>query len=65
MTFITVTELESGNKKIIRSEDVKSVFVSPRNKATCIVFTAMVPGEDYNEGIFVKESIEEIQNHLQ
>ena len=64
MAFITVTEYATGNKRIIRSEDIKSVEFNSRRQVTVIVFNTMVPGEDYNEALFVADSIEEIQKQL-
>ncbi len=64
MAFITVTEYATGNKRIIRSEDIKSVEFNSRRQVTVIVLNTMVPGEDYNEALFVAESIEEIQKQL-
>ena len=64
MTFITVTEHATGNKRIIRSEDIKCVEFNSRRQVTFIVFTALVPGEEYNQALFVKGSIEEIEKQL-
>jgi hypothetical protein len=64
MTFISVTEHATGNKRIIRSEDIKSVEFSGRRQVTIIIFTALVPGEQYNEALFVKEAVEEIEKQL-
>lgn len=64
MKFVTVTEFATGNKRIIRSEDIKSVSINVRRQITVILFIDKVPDEEFHEALFVKESIEEIQSQL-